>query len=81
LHMCKVINPLVESFDPCHHTLSLVNPITDVSLQRSVAVKVPGRSGGSSSEARLGVTVTRIVTTTLLVTQVPNPIPSDQLGL
>jgi hypothetical protein len=81
LHVCKVINPLVESFDPFHHTLSLVNPITDVSLQRSVPVKVPGRSGGSSSEARLGVTVTRIVTTTLMVTQVPNPIPSDQLGL
>jgi hypothetical protein len=48
--------------------LSLVNPIADVPLQRSVLVRVPGRGGGSSSEARLGVTVRGVVTTTLMVT-------------
>jgi hypothetical protein len=80
LHVCKVIYPSLESFDPFHHTLSLVNPITDVPLQSSVPVRVPGRGGGSSSEARLGVTMRGVVTTTLMVTQVATPIPSVPLG-
>jgi hypothetical protein len=80
-HVCKVIHPSLKSFDPFHRTLSLVNPITDVLLQRSVPVRVPSRGRGSSSEARLGVTVRGIVTTTLMVTQVANPIPSVPLGL
>jgi hypothetical protein len=48
--------------------ISLVNPITDVPLQRGVPVRVPGRGGGSGLEARLGVTVRGVVTTTLMVT-------------
>jgi hypothetical protein len=60
---------MLESSDPFHHTLSRVNPITDVQLQRSV----PVRGGGSGSEARLGVTVTRVVTTTLMVSRVITP--------
>jgi hypothetical protein len=50
------------------HLLSHPIPITDVSLQGSVPVKVPGRGGGSGLVARLGVTVRGIVTTTLMVT-------------
>jgi hypothetical protein len=49
-------------------TISLVNPITDVPLQRGVPVRVPGRGGGSGLEARLGVTVRGVVTTTIMVT-------------
>jgi hypothetical protein len=81
LHVCKDIHPSLESSDPFHCALSLVNPITDIPLQRSIPVRVPGRGGGSSLEARLGVTVRRIVTTTLMVTRVANPIPSVPLGL
>jgi hypothetical protein len=81
LHVCKVIYPSLGSSDPFHCVLSLVNPITDVLLQGSVPVRVPNRGGGSNSEARLGVTVRGIVTTTLMVTQVANPIPSVPLGL
>jgi hypothetical protein len=69
LHVCKVIHSLLELSDPLHRALSLVNPITDVLLQRSVPVKVPARGGGSSLEARLRVTVRGIVTTTLIVTE------------
>jgi hypothetical protein len=54
LHVCKVIHPSLESSDPFHRALSLVNHITDVPLQRSVPVRVPGRGGGSGSEARRG---------------------------
>jgi hypothetical protein len=43
---------MLESSDPFHHALSLVNPITNVPLQRSVPVRVPGRGEGSGSEAR-----------------------------
>jgi hypothetical protein len=70
LHVCKVIHPMLESSNPFHRALSLVNPITDVPLQRSVPVRVPGRGRGSGSEARLGVTVRGggLVTTTLMVT-------------
>jgi hypothetical protein len=68
LHMCKVIHLSLVSSDPIHHALSLVNPITDVPLQRSILVRVPSRGGGSSSDARLGVTVRGVVTTTLMVT-------------
>jgi hypothetical protein len=32
LHMCKVIHLSLESSDPFHYALSLVNPITDVPL-------------------------------------------------
>jgi hypothetical protein len=68
LHVCKVIHPLLESSDPLYHVLDPVNPITNVLLQRSVLVRVPGRGGGFGSEARHGVTMRRIVTTTLMVT-------------
>jgi hypothetical protein len=68
LHMCKVIHPLLESSDPFHCTLSLVNHITDIPLQRSIPVWVLGRDGGSGSDSSLGVTVRRIVTTSLMVT-------------
>jgi hypothetical protein len=66
--MCKVIHPSLESSDPFHRALGLVNPITDVPLQRSILVRVPGRGGCSGSEARLRVTVRRIVTITLMMT-------------
>jgi hypothetical protein len=79
--MCKVIHPLLKSSDPVHRALSLVNPITDVPIQRSVPVRVPDRGGGSSSEARLRVTMRGVVTTTLMVTRVATPIPSVPLGL
>jgi hypothetical protein len=81
LHVCKVIHPSLESFDPFYHTLSLVNPITDVPLQRSVPVRVPGRGGGFGSESRLMVIVRGVVTTTLMVTRVATPIPRVPLGL
>jgi hypothetical protein len=81
LHMCKVIHPLLKSFDPFHHTLSLVNPKIDVLLQRSISVRVLGRDGGFGSDSILGVTIRRIVTTTLMVTRVANHIPSVLLGL
>jgi hypothetical protein len=66
---------------PSHRVLSLVNPLTDVPLQRSIPVRVPGRGGGSGLEARLGVTMGGVVTTTLVVTRVATPIPSVPLGL
>jgi hypothetical protein len=68
LHMCKVIHSSLESSDPFYHTLSLVNPITEVPLQRSIPVRVPSRCVGSSSEARLRVTLRGVITTTLMVT-------------
>jgi hypothetical protein len=80
-HVCKVIHPSLELSDPFRCTLSLVNPISDVLLQGSVPVRVPRRGGGFGSEARLEVTVRGIVTTTLMVTRVDNPIPSVPLGL
>jgi hypothetical protein len=76
LHMCKVIHPMLESSDPFHSALSLVNPVTDVPVQRGVPVRVPSRGGGSGSEARLRVTVRGVVTTTLMVTRVATTIPS-----
>jgi hypothetical protein len=81
LHVCKVIHSLLESSDTFYRTLSLVNPITNVPLQRSVPVRVPGRGGGSDSEARLGVPLRGVITTTLMVTRVATPIPSVPLGL
>jgi hypothetical protein len=81
LHVCKVIHPPLESSDPFHCVLSLVNPITNVPLQRSIPVSVPGRGGGSGSEAWLRVTVRGVVTTTLMVTRVATPIPIVPLGL
>jgi hypothetical protein len=81
LYVRKVIHLSLELSDPFHRALSLVNPITDVPLQRSVSVKVPGRGGGSDSEARLGVIMRGVVTTTLMVTRVATPIPSVPLGL
>jgi hypothetical protein len=68
LHMRKVIQPSLESSNPFHHALGLVNPITNIQLQRSVPVKVPSKGEGSGSEARLGVTMRGVVTTTLMVT-------------
>jgi hypothetical protein len=67
--------------DPFHRMLSLVNPITDVPLQGSILVSIPGRGGGCSSEAWHRVTVRRIVATTLMLTRVANAIPSVPLGL
>jgi hypothetical protein len=81
LHVCKVIHSLLSSSDPFYHALTLINRITDVLLQRSVLVRVPGRGGGSDSEARLRVTLRGVITTTLMVTQVATPIPSVPLGL
>jgi hypothetical protein len=81
LHVCKVIHPSLESSNPLHHALSLVNPITVVPPQRSVPVRVPSRGGCSDLEARLEVTVRGIVTTTLMVIRVANPIPSVPLRL
>jgi hypothetical protein len=81
LHVCKVIHSSLESSDPVHCTLSLVNPIIDVPLLGSVPVRIPSRGKGSGAEARLRVTVRRTVTTTLMVTRVGNPIPSVPLGL
>jgi hypothetical protein len=81
LHVCKVIHLLLELSDPFHRALSLVNPITDVLLQRSVLVRVPGRGRGSGLETRLGVTFRGVKTTTLVVTWVATPIPSVPLGL
>jgi hypothetical protein len=72
---------MLKSSDPFHHALSLVNPITDVPQQMSTPVKVPGRGGGSGSEARHGVTMRGVVTTTLMVTRVATPVPSVPLGL
>jgi hypothetical protein len=80
LHMRKVILPSLKSSDPFHRVLSLVNPITDVLLQRSKPVRVPSRGGGFGWEARLGESVRGIVTTTLMVTRIANPIPSVPLG-
>jgi hypothetical protein len=77
--VCKVIHPSLESSDPFHHTLSLVNPITNVPLQRSILVRVARRGKCFGLEARLGVTVRGIVTTTLMVTRVAKPIPSVPL--
>jgi hypothetical protein len=68
LHMYKVIHPSLESSDPFHRALSLVDPITDVPLQRSVLVRVPDKGKGFGSEARLVVTMRGVVTTTLMVT-------------
>jgi hypothetical protein len=59
---------MLELSDPFHRARSLVNPITDVPLQRSIAVRVPSRGGGFGSEAKLGVTVRGVVATTLMVT-------------
>jgi hypothetical protein len=81
LHMCKVIHPSLESSILLHRVLSLVNPITDVPLQESVPVRVPGRGRGFSSKARLGVTMRGIVTTTLMVIRVANSIHSVPLEL
>jgi hypothetical protein len=81
LHMCKVVHPMLESSDPFHRALSLVKPITNVLLQRGIPVRVPSRGGGSGSDARPGVTLRGIVTTTLMVTRVATPIPSVPLGL
>jgi hypothetical protein len=81
LHVCKVIHMSLESSDPLHRALRLVNPIIDVPLQGRVPVRVPRRGKCFGSEARLGVTVRGIVTTTLMVTRVANSIPSVPLGL
>jgi hypothetical protein len=50
LHVCKVIHSSLESSDPFHRAVSLVNPITDVPLQRSVLVRVPSRDGGVTTQ-------------------------------
>jgi hypothetical protein len=68
LHVCKVIHSSLESSDPFHHTLSHINPIIDVPLQKSVLVRVLDKRRGSDSEARLGVTVRGVITSTLMVT-------------
>jgi hypothetical protein len=72
---------MLESSDPFHCALSLINPIIDVPLHRSIPVRIPGRGGGSASEARIGVTTRGVVTTTHMATQAATPIPSVPLGL
>jgi hypothetical protein len=79
--VCKIIHSPLESSDPFYHMLSLINPITDVPLQRSVPVRVPGRGGDFSSKARLRVTLRGVITTNPMVTRVAIPIPSVPLGL
>jgi hypothetical protein len=59
----------------------MVNPISGIPLQRSVPFRVPSRGGGSGLEARLGVTLRGVITTTLMITHVATPIPSVPLGL
>jgi hypothetical protein len=59
---------MLESSDPFQHMLSQVNPISNISLQRVVPVRVPDKGRGFDSEARLGVTVRGVVTTNLMVT-------------
>jgi hypothetical protein len=81
MEVCISVCTLFESFDPFHHVLSWVNPINDIPLQWSVPVGIPSRGGGSGLEARLGVTVREVVTTTLMVTRVATPIPSVPLRL
>jgi hypothetical protein len=81
LHVCKAIDPLLESWDLFHRVLNLVNLVTDVPLQRSILVRVSIKCRGSGLEARLRVTVRGVVTTTLMVTQVATPKPSVPLGL
>jgi hypothetical protein len=81
LHVCKVINSLLELSDPFYRALSMVNPITDIPLQKSLPVRVAGRGGDSCSEASLRVTMRGLITTTLIVTRVATPIPSVPLGL
>jgi hypothetical protein len=80
LHMCKVIHSSLESSNPFYRAPSLVNPITDVPLQRSVPGRVPGRGGCFGSEASLGLTLRGVITTTFMVTRVATPIPSVPLG-
>jgi hypothetical protein len=70
---------MLESSDLFHRALSLVNPITDVLLQRGIPVRVPDKGAGSGLEAKLGVTVRGVVTTTLMVTLVATPIRSVKL--
>jgi hypothetical protein len=72
---------MLESSVPFHRTLSLVNLINNILVQRSIPVWVPGRGGGTDSEARLGVTVRVVVTTTLMITRVATPVHSVPLGL
>jgi hypothetical protein len=81
LHVCKFIHPMIKSSDPFHCALSLINPITDVPLQRSIPVRIPSRGGGFGLEARIEVTMRGVVTTTLMATQIATPIPSVPLGL
>jgi hypothetical protein len=78
--VCKVILSSLESSDPFHYTLSMVKPITDIPLQRSVPVRVPSRGGGSSSEARLEVTISGVVTATLMETQAAPAYPVSHWG-
>jgi hypothetical protein len=80
-HVCKVIHLILELSDPFHRMLSLVNPITDIPLQRSLPVRVSSRGRCFGSEAGLRVTLRGVVTTTLMVTQVATPIPNVPLGL
>jgi hypothetical protein len=81
LHKCKVIHSSLESSDPIYCTFSLVNPITDILLQRSVPVRLPDRGRGSGLEARLRVPLRGVIITTLTVTRVATPIPCVPLGL
>jgi hypothetical protein len=81
LHMCKVIHSSFKSSDSFNRALSLINPITNVPLQRSIPIRVPSRGGGSGSEVRLEVTLWGVITTTLMITRVATPIPSVPLRL
>jgi hypothetical protein len=81
LHVCNVIHSSLESSDPFYRALSLVNPITDIPLKRSVPVRVPGRGKCSGLVAKLKVALRGVITTTLMVIRVATPIPSVPLGL
>jgi hypothetical protein len=48
--------------------------------KRSIPVRVPDRGGGSNLEARIGVILRGVITTTLMVTRVATPIPGVPLG-
>jgi hypothetical protein len=81
MEACIFVCTCAKSSDPFHRALSLVSPITDIPLQKSVLVRVPCRDGGSGSEARLRVTVRGVITNALMVTRVATPIPSVPLRL
>jgi hypothetical protein len=72
---------VLESFNPLHHLLYLVRPITNIPLKGVIPIGVPCWGGGPCSTAEPRRTVRLVGTTTLLVLWVTTPIPSVPLGL